>query len=206
MSSSAFVEIPGLALEPATPACFAPSAFEGFTPQRKELLTPSSVCAPTSAELAPILLADDDADDLFFSTRLIKLTGTRHPVVSFEDGTAVVDFLLRQWSCQPRERLPRLLFVDLKMPGLGGFSFLEWKAAHSQFRDMDVVVISGSDEMHDVMLAKRLGAQRFLTKRPGVATLARIVHRAYGEPYLYGVQGGDVREEPFYEAHIVSDL
>lgn len=205
MSSSAFVEIPGLALEPATPACFAPSALDGFTLQRKEFPTLSSVGSST-VELAPILLADDDADDLFFSTRLIKLTGTRHPVVSFEDGTAVVDFLLRQRSCQPRERLPRLLFVDLKMPGLGGFSFLEWKAAHSQFRDMDVVVISGSDEMHDVMLAKRLGAQRFLTKRPGVATLARIVHRAYGEPYLYGVQGGDVREEPFYEAHIVSDL
>lgn len=146
----------------------------------------SKVTASAAPQRGPILLADDNPDDLSFSTRLVQKTGTHHPVMTFSDGGAVVDFLLLELSSQPRATLPRLLFLDLKMTGLGGFDFLEWKVAHSEFRELMVIVLSGSSERRDVELAKRLGANGFLTKHPGVATFGQIVQQAYGEPDLTG--------------------
>src|SRR5687767_1769468 len=84
--------------------------------------------AALGERLPPILVADDDPDDTFFIERLIKKTGVRNPVRTFDDGTEVVNFLGGSRLATPagREHCPRLLFLDLKMRRLGGFGFLEW--------------------------------------------------------------------------------
>ncbi|HUR56297.1 MAG TPA: response regulator [Opitutaceae bacterium] len=132
--------------------------------------------------LAPILIADDDTDDLFFAVRLVKKTGTQHPVMTFDDGSAVMEYLSRAWLDQAdAAAFPRLLFLDLKMEGLGGFAFLEWVAQHKALSSLHVIVLSGSDEPEDVERARALGAKRYLVKYPSTATFARIIHHVYGE-------------------------
>jgi CheY-like chemotaxis protein len=133
---------------------------------------------------SPILVADDDPDDLFFAVRLIKKTGTLHPVITFDDGLGVVDYLSRAWLTRPEDRhlLPRLLFLDLKMAGLGGFAFLEWVREHRAQLPLNVIVLSGSDEPSDIERAKRLGAKRYLVKYPSLATFTTIVNDVHAEP------------------------
>jgi CheY-like chemotaxis protein len=113
--------------------------------------------------------------------RLIKKTGTAHPVMTFDDGVGVVDYLSRAWLSQSAERhlLPRLLFLDLKMAGLGGFAFLEWIREHRELAALHVVVLSGSDEPEDVARAKALGAKRYLAKHPSLATFTTIVQSVH---------------------------
>src|SRR2546421_66277 len=84
-----------------------------------------SPSTPGSA-LPPILVADDDEDDVFFIQRLIKKTGVENPVKVFDDGSEVVNYLggARLNAEGGRLRCPRLLFLDLNMRGLGGFGFL----------------------------------------------------------------------------------
>ena len=132
---------------------------------------------------SPILVADDDPDDLFFAVRLIKRTGTLHPVITFDDGVGVVDYLSRAWLTQPEDRhlLPRLLFLDLKMAGLGGFGFLEWVREHRAQLPLNVIVLSGSDEPDDIERAKRLGAKRYLVKYPSLPTFTTIVNDVHAE-------------------------
>jgi CheY-like chemotaxis protein len=132
----------------------------------------------TALSLAPILVADDDPDDLFFAVRLIRKTGTRHSVITFDDGASVVDYLTRAWLTPPADRslLPRLLFLDLKMSGLNGFGFLEWVREHRGRAPLNIVILSGSDEPADVERAKKLGAKRYLAKYPSLATFKTIVH------------------------------
>lgn len=136
---------------------------------------------PPGQLLAPILLADDDPDDLFFALRLIKRTGTKHPVTTFDDGAGVVDFLSRAWLSHSEERhlLPRLLFLDLKMSGLGGFAFLEWARQRKELAPLNIIVLSGSDEPEDVDRAKQLGAKRYLAKYPTATTFKTIVQSIY---------------------------
>jgi CheY-like chemotaxis protein len=126
-------------------------------------------------------VAADDADDLFFTVRLIKKSGTAHPVMTFDDGVGVVDYLSRAWLSQPQEThlLPRLLFLDLKMAGLGDFAFVEWIREHRELAPMNLIVLSGSDEPEDVSRAKTLGAKRYLAKHPSLSTFTPIVQSVH---------------------------
>jgi CheY-like chemotaxis protein len=130
------------------------------------------------ATLPPILVADDDEDDRYFTMRLLKRIGSPHPIISFADGLDVVDYLSKQWLDRktPIEQQPRLLFLDLKMPGLNGFAFLEWVREHKARAPLNIVILSGSSVPEDIERAKRLGAKRYLVKHPSLATFTTIVH------------------------------
>ena len=65
-----------------------------------------------------------------------------------------------------RERFPQagVIFLDIKLPGMNGFEFLEWLKDHSEFNDLLVVAVSGVDDLPSVQRAYSLGADSFLSK------------------------------------------
>lgn len=128
----------------------------------------------------PILVADDDADDMFFVKRLIKKTGVPNPIKSFEDGTEVVNYLGARAAANHGHRgVPLLLFLDLKMAGLGGFGFLEWVRTQKHLMPLTMVVLSSSNAPEDVTRALELGAHRYLVKYPCAQTISTIVRSVY---------------------------
>jgi CheY-like chemotaxis protein len=128
----------------------------------------------------PILVADDDTDDTFFIQRLIRKTGVPNPVKAFDDGTEVVNYLgARIAGAHGHRLMPLLLFLDLKMAGLGGFGFLEWARAQKQLMPLTMVVLSNSNAPEDVLRALELGAHRYLVKYPCVQTVSTIVRSVY---------------------------
>lgn len=147
-------------------------------------LPPVASTSPATLALAPILVADDDADDRYFIRRLITKTGTDHPVRTFEDGSEVVNYLgaIAAGSADVRRLAPKLLFLDLKMTGLGGFGFLEWARAQKSALPMTIVVLSNSAEPADMAQAMALGAHRYLVKYPSVNTFATIIRSVYPVP------------------------
>ena len=142
--------------------------------------TPPTPAAP-GERLPPILVADDDPDDTFFIERLIKKTGIRNPVRTFDDGSEVVNFLGGSRLSTPAGRVhcPRLLFLDLKMRRLGGFGFLEWARQQKELAPLTIVVLSNSNESEVVARALELGAHRYLVKYPSVQTINTIVRSVY---------------------------
>ena len=174
LSSTPAVDSPAFSLEtPAQVVAAAPIA------------TPALPPAPPAREmhesLPPILVADDDPDDTFFIQRLIKKTGVKNPVKVFDDGTEVVNYLgaLAASHCERRRGTPLLLFLDLRMSGLGGFGFLEWVRAQKNKVPLTIVVLSNSAESADVERALELGAHRYLVKYPCVQTISTIVRSVY---------------------------
>ena len=131
--------------------------------------------------LPPILVADDDEDDVFFVQRLIKKSGVENPVRVFDDGSEVVNFLggARLDTPEGRVRCPRLLFLDLNMRGLGGFGFLEWARQQKNLSPLTIVVLSNSNEPETVSRALSLGAHRYLVKYPCVQTMTTIIRSVY---------------------------
>lgn len=129
----------------------------------------------------PVLVADDDADDVFFIERAIRKTGVMNPVVVFDDGTEVVNFLgsVRRPAATQRHRPPLLLFLDLNMKGLGGFGFLEWARQQPGLSPLTIVVLSHASEPEAMQRALALGAHRYLVKYPTVQTFASIVRSVY---------------------------
>lgn len=151
-------------------------------------LPATSGAAPTSIRriqfdpaCPPILVADDDEDDTFFVKRSILKTGINNPVLTFDDGSEVVNFLgsVRRPAAAQRHRPPLLLFLDLKMKGLGGFAFLEWAREQPHLSPLTIVVLSHTSEAEAMERALALGAHRYLVKYPSVATFSSIVRSVY---------------------------
>jgi CheY-like chemotaxis protein len=108
-----------------------------------------------------ILLVEDSDDDAFFFERSLKKLGFQGTCVRAENGQAAIDFLQRVRS---EGNLPRLIFLDLKMPKVNGFEFLTWLSKQAFEPPMHVVILSGSDQSSDMQLARELGASEYLVK------------------------------------------
>jgi CheY-like chemotaxis protein len=157
-----------------------PRRHSDFAMPESEFALPTPGSGESGADaLPPILVADDDNDDLFFIERLIRKTGVKHPVKSFTDGSEVVNYLGALLASSASQRVPSLLFLDLKMAGLNGFGFLQWAREQKHRLPLTTVVLSNSSQPADMSMALALGAHRYLVKYPCVQTITTIVRSVY---------------------------
>jgi len=57
---------------------------------------------------------------------------------------------------------PHFILLDLKMPRVNGFEFLEWLKSQPFDRDMYVVGLSASDDPNDQERTRKSGARAYL--------------------------------------------
>lgn len=129
-------------------------------------------------ENVPILLVEDSEDDLFFFRRLLAKAGVKAPVAVATDGQQAIDHLTHAMARNGEQiELPRLVFLDLKLPLRGGFEVLDWIRAQSALAQVVVVVLSSSAETRDVVQAFQLGAQGYLVKYPEPTVFREVINR-----------------------------
>jgi CheY-like chemotaxis protein len=132
---------------------------------------------PAPLSVRPVVVIDDEPDDLFFLRRLFDKGGVKNPVVTFLDSEDSMSFLSATLviSRKVPEFTPCVLFTDIKMPKLDGFELVKWIRKHRELDELTVVVMSSSDNPDDVELAQKLGADRYLLKYPSPETLAELI-------------------------------
>lgn len=82
-----------------------------------------------------LLLVDDDEDSLDAMSRVLEEAGWQ--TLRATDGAAALEMLSKT--------LPAAIVLDLIMPGMDGFEFLERIRADDQLREIPVIVITGKD-------------------------------------------------------------
>lgn len=128
-------------------------------------------------ELGPILLVEDNSDDVFFMQRAFKAAAITNPLHVAEDGDKAIEYLSGAGKFADRTAypLPCLILLDLKLPGKTGLEVLAWVRKQAEFTTTIVIVLSTSREPRDIHEAYRLGANAYLVKPTSPAQLAELI-------------------------------
>ena len=115
-----------------------------------------------------VLLVDDNPDDVALMQRVFSRAGVlaRDEVVVARDGVQALDFLFATGEHAGREAtlLPKVVFLDLKMPRVDGLEVLRRLRADDRTKLVPVVVLTSSDEDRDLTQSYRLGANSYIRK------------------------------------------
>jgi CheY-like chemotaxis protein len=124
-----------------------------------------------------VLIIDDDEVDYMIYSRVIKL-GKFSDVISYKSsGEAALEYL-ESISKNP-EKWPAYIFVDINMPGIDGFKFIEEYSKHylSVFPGTKVYMISSSDDFRDVERANSLSAIKGFITKPLTVPIAKEIFK-----------------------------
>lgn len=134
-----------------------------------------------------ILIADDDANDIFLLNVAFTKAGFGHSICSVPDGKDLMRYLTGEvpYSDRGEFPIPDLLLLDLKMPFMNGFDVLEWLRTRPDLNRVPAVVLSSSCLNADVTKAQELGAADYRVKPNDLEALislareldARWLHR-----------------------------
>ncbi len=123
-----------------------------------------------------MLMVDDSEDDCLLIKMAVGQAERLRFIGSVSDGEELIAYLngLGAYADRDRYPLPDMLLLDLMMPRKNGFEVLEWLQTQP-FRDMIVVVLSGSEQSQDMKKAFELGADYYQTKRASVRQRMELV-------------------------------
>jgi CheY-like chemotaxis protein len=113
-----------------------------------------------SAKGTPILLVEDDPNDVLLFRRALRRAEASAPVVVAQDGDEAVRYL----SGGDGAPHPGLVILDLKLPRRSGLEVLEWIRGQPEIRRLPVIFLTSSRQPRDIEAAYELGANSYLVK------------------------------------------
>ncbi len=126
------------------------------------------------ARTVDILVVEDDPADAELLLRALARVAPDAVVERARDAEAALNALAAEglW--------PRIVLLDLKLPGMTGMELLRIIRSTTQFRTLPVVVFTSSAEPRDLEGAYELGANGYAQKPVDFAAFAEVVQRICG--------------------------
>ncbi|MFA5554326.1 MAG: response regulator [Phycisphaerae bacterium] len=113
--------------------------------------------------IGSILLVEDDLADVKILQTAFGQLGIRNPVVHAPNGQEALRHLQ-----SPGNPWPVLILLDLNMPIMNGFEFLEIIKADEALKTIPAIILTTSDQNCDVQRGYELGAAGYITKKANV--------------------------------------
>lgn len=131
------------------------------------LAKPPGWVSPIAPGRGPILVVDDERDVHMLLTDLLH--GEGYDVVTATDGAEALGYL------RAAATLPCLILLDLVMPNVDGWQFIEERNHDPRIAGIPVVLISGQVAARET--ARSLGLASYIEKPIGVASLREMLTR-----------------------------
>lgn len=112
-----------------------------------------------------VLLVEDNADDELLAVRAFEKSNIKNIVV-VRDGAEALDFIFGagKYSSRDVKHLPEFVLLDLKLPKMDGIEVLEKIRNSPLTKLLPVIVLTSSQEEHDLHSCYLNGANSFVVK------------------------------------------
>jgi response regulator RpfG family c-di-GMP phosphodiesterase len=127
-----------------------------------------------------IMLVDDNQDDNFFHEREIKKYDLASIVITKNTAWDALEYLQ---SKNPKDRTPDLIFLDINMPGMNGWEFLQKynRLGKEQQSKAVIIMLTTSDNPDDASRAMTWSfVSDYMTKPLNKAKIEYIVQQYFG--------------------------
>ncbi|RYJ40707.1 Response regulator receiver protein [Flavobacterium anhuiense] len=108
--------------------------------------------------LEQILCIDDDPITLMLCKKVVSKSSFSHEVVTAQNGEeALHHFNVLKYTNDKARKRPELIFLDLNMPIMGGWEFLDHFTSpdYREFNMVPVIVLSSTIDPEDLAKAKK---------------------------------------------------
>jgi CheY-like chemotaxis protein len=111
-----------------------------------------------------VLVVDDDDNWCYLSKRILQKAGVGKQIITATNGLEGIKKL--KSMAASGDRLPELIFLDIKMPVMDGFEFLEMVTSSDELNmsQTRIFVCSSSFHVQDREKANRYPVAGFITK------------------------------------------
>jgi CheY-like chemotaxis protein len=126
-----------------------------------------------------ILLVDDDRVFNFLSEKVISRLGVARNIQTASNGMEALDIINRDGG--DAVQAPDVIFLDLNMPVMNGFQFLE-RFNNLNLTDRDkivIIVVSSSADPRDLDKIKALGIRYYINKPVTEEAVRNILQEAF---------------------------
>jgi response regulator of citrate/malate metabolism len=119
-----------------------------------------------SSKLANLWIIDDDPMASFYIKRLAELGELADIITIYDKARGAVDYLLHHR--QSLEHLPDVILLDIYMPDLDGWGFVEeyGKIKDQLAKKVDIYIISSSGHLKDINRAKSIPEIKAYIQKP----------------------------------------
>jgi two-component system response regulator len=129
---------------------------------------------PQSCQAFRVLIIEDNVDDQALLTRQLRKSDIDHHVKFIADGKVAQDFLIHLPPQAPFHDLIAI-FLDLKLPGLGGIELLRRIKKMPRVKAIPVIVMTSSLDPKDFEECQRLGVASYVSKPITFESFSRAV-------------------------------
>lgn len=126
-------------------------------------------------QIDTVMVVDDDDNWCFISKKILQKAGIGKQILTASNGLEALKML--QDLADNGSKLPELIFLDIKMPVMDGFGFLDeaTKSAEIDLSSTRIFVCSSSFLTKDKEKAKLYPVEDFITKPLTLEILQNIV-------------------------------
>ena len=118
------------------------------------------------ADPKPILLAEDNEDDVLLFRRSLMKAGLTNPIHVVGDARSAMDYLLARgvYSDRALHPYPSVFLIDFHLPDMNGFELVQWVRAQAGLRGLHCVIFTGDHRPSIFRDCYAIGSDSFLYK------------------------------------------
>lgn len=113
-----------------------------------------------------ILLVEDNKSDAILTKRALAKINLANNLIHLNDGAQALDFIFARGEFSDRnpENIPKVIFLDLKMPKVDGLEVLKAIKNDEITKLIPVVMMTSSQEESDLVESFKLGVNSYVVK------------------------------------------